>query len=181
MNICVLSYGRTGGTAFCNWLSKELKKTYIHEPFNPNHLERYQNINLSDNDFIIKLEPEQIEGIKGKKIIIGLIRENIEDCAISHLYASETNIWHLPYVVTNDWITSNRSKLDIVSERLLKQNDNIRNMKCDILLTYEGLFLNKLDVPKICKFLNIKNPSYINYINESGKYRKALNYKKPLI
>ena len=182
MNICVLSYGRTGGTTFCNWLSKELNKKYIHEPFNPNHLKAFKNINLSKyDDFIIKLEPEQLEYIKGEKITIGIIRENIEDCAISHLQAVETNRWHSPYVVTNDWIELNKNKLDTISERILTQNNNIKNMKYDIVLTYEGLFINKLDISKICEFLNIKNPKYINYINESNKYRKNLNYIRPLI
>ena len=181
INICVLSYGRTGGTTFCNWLSKELNKKYIHEPFNQNHSKNYENINLSNNNFIIKLEPERLESIKGDKITIGLIRENIEDCAISHLHASETNSWHSPYVLTDNWIIFNKDKIDIISERILEQNNKIQNMDYDIILTYEGLFEKKIDIPKICKFLNIENPKYIDIMDESKKYRKNLNYIRPLI
>jgi hypothetical protein len=188
MNICILSYGRTGGTTFCRWLSKELDKKYIHEPFNKNHMREYEDNDLYNNDYsidennyVIKLQPEELYNIKGKKITIGLIRENTKDCAISHLNSIETNNWHRPYFITNDWINSNKNKINKLSEKILEENDRILNMKYDIVLTYEGLFINKLDIPKICEFLNIINPKYINYMNVMQKYRKTEPYKKPFI
>ena len=34
MNICIIAYGRVGGTCFGEWLSREIDRKYIHEPFN---------------------------------------------------------------------------------------------------------------------------------------------------
>jgi hypothetical protein len=181
MNICILSYGRTGGTTFCNWISKELSKEYIHEPYHPYNLEKYGNVDFSNSNFIIKMEPEHLENIKGEKITIGLIREDISNCAISHLHATETNNWHNPYSITENWIVFNKSKLEVISERISSENNKIRKMNYDITLTYEGLFENKTDIPKICNFLNIENPKHIEDMNVSRKYRKNLDYVKRLI
>ena len=181
MNLCILSYGRTGGTTFCKWISKELDRIYIHEPFNKNHNWMYKNTNFLTDNCVIKLEPEDLDKILGDKITIGLIRKNVYNCAISNLKAIQTNKWHSPYKVDEDWLKKNEFEIEELSKKILKQNDKILNMKYDITLTYEGLFENKSDIPIICKFLNIKNLKYIQHMNESNKYRKNLEYKSHLI
>lgn len=181
MNIYIVSYGRTGGTTFGNWLSKELNKRYIHEPYNPNHLNLYKNLDLSNNNFIIKLEPEQLENVKGDKIIIGLIRENIEECAISHLNAIQTKKYHNPYEISADWIVSNKKEIDELIERITHQNNVIKKMNYDILLTYEGIYETKNDIEAICKFLNIKTTKYLNMMDTKHRYRKYETYKQHLI
>ena len=171
MNIFIISYGRTGGTTFGKWLSLELGRRYIQEPFNQNHKELYKNIDYSQNKFVIKLEPEQIDLIKTDKKTIGLIRENTMDCAISHLAATYSNSWHSPYMVSNDWIESNKFELLKMESRIEEQNNKIKKMNYDILLTYENLYDTKSDFYKICDFFNIKNPKYKHLMDSKMKYR----------
>ena len=107
MNVCVVCHSRVGGTSFGNWLSKELGLDYIHEPFNVNHTKVYKDIDYSENKFVIKLEPERLELIKTDKIIVGLIRENTLDCAISLVHALHSDKWHREYTITQCWIDDN--------------------------------------------------------------------------
>jgi hypothetical protein len=181
MNICILSYGRTGGTTLGNWLSKELNKKYIHEPYNPNHFKLYENMNFYDKNFIIKLEPEHIQNVDGNKITIGLIRENEKNCAISHLNMNETKNYNKPYYVSDEWISLNQNKINQLIEKIQYQNNHIKKMNYDILLTYEGLYENKNDIIKICKFLNIQNTKYLGMMDSKNKYRKNEIFKKDLI
>lgn len=172
MNIFILSYGRNGGTSLGRWLSLELDRVYIHEPFNGNSFHIYKNIDYKKENYVIKLEPEQLHNIDGNKLVIGLIRENIKDCAISHLRASQSNIWNSYYTITNEWIDSNANNINKLCSRIENQNMHIKNMNCDILLTYENLYETKSDFYKICKFFNIKTPKYQHLMDSKMKYRK---------
>ena len=172
MNICVVCYSRVGGTSFGKWLSLELNYTYIHEPFNQNHKELYKNIDYSQNKFVIKLEPEQLNLIKTDKKTIGLIRENTMDCAISLLHSLESNKWHREYNINQHWIDYNKKRLEEIELQIKNQNTNIKKMNTDILVTYEGIYDNRIDIPILERFFNIKNFSYISeYLNPKMRYR----------
>jgi hypothetical protein len=178
MNICVLSYGRTGGTTFCKWISYELDRKYIHEPFNKNHNSIYKNINFLTDEYVIKLEPEDLDKIPGDKIIIGMTRENVYDCAISHLKALQTNKWHSPYKVDDDWLKENKVELQELSKRITIQNFKIKQLKLNSIVSYEGLYETGEDIKKIENLLNIKTPKYPKQMDNSFKYR---NGKKRII
>lgn len=172
MNVCIVCYSRVGGTSFGKWLSLELNYTYIHEPFNQNHKELYKNIDYSQNKFVIKLEPEQIDLIKTDKKTIGLIRENTMDCAISLLHSLESDKWHREYNINQNWIDFNKKKLEEIEIQIKNQNTNIKKMNNDILVTYEGIYDTHSDIQKLQEFFNIKNFSYISgYLNPKMRYR----------
>lgn len=179
MNICLICYSRVGGTSFGNWLSLELDKKYIHEPFNENHNEIYKDIDFNENRFVIKIEPHQVERIPNKKIIIGLIRENTFDCAISLFKATKTNRWHKEYQVNQNWIDSNINEIKKLESIIESQNNKIKNMKKDILITYEGIYITQNDINKIQDFFKIDSLKYVsNYLNPKLRYR---NGKKVII
>lgn len=178
MNVCVICYGRTGGTSFGNWLSKELNMEYIHEPFNTNHnhLYIYKNIDYNKNKFVIKLQPEQLELIPNSKKKIGLIRENVIDCAISFLHAMENDKWHRGYSITEHWIESRIEKLNLLKEGIEKQNNIIKNMDLDILVTYEGVYENQTDIDRLQKFFMVNEFNYTSqYLNPKIRYRNKKN------
>lgn len=171
MNICILSYSRVGGTSLGKWISKEFNIKYIHEPFNINHNSIYKNINFLTDKCVIKLEPEDLDKIPGDKITIGLIRENTYDCAISLLKALQTNKWHSAYNIDDNWLEKNKVELDQISKRILNENIKIKNLKLNMVVSYEGLYENGEDIEKIQNLLNIKIPKYQYLIDKSFKYR----------
>lgn len=174
MNVCIVCYSRVGGTSFGKWLSLELNYTYIQEPFNQNHNELYKNTDYSENKFVIKLEPEQVELIKTDKKTIGLIRENTMDCAISLLHCLESGKWHREYSVNQNWIDYNKKRLEEIELQIKNQNTNIKKMNTDILVTYEGIYNTRSDILKLKEFFNIKNFSYIStYLNPKIRYRNG--------
>lgn len=173
MNICILSYSRVGGTSLGNWLSKEFDIKYIHEPFNENHKHIYKNINLLKNKYVIKLAPEDLNKISGDKITIGLIRENVYDCAISNLKALQSNRWHSPYIVDDFWLEKNKIELEEISKNVFNQNIKIKNLQLDIVVSYEGLYETGEDIKKIQNLLNIKALKYPELMNKSLKYRNG--------
>lgn len=95
MNICIIAYSRVGGTCFGEWLSKEINRKYIQEPFNSHSVNK--KIDFKEGNFVIKLEPEQIDMIPNDNIKISIIRENTYECAISNLHSIKTNKWHSFY------------------------------------------------------------------------------------
>jgi hypothetical protein len=173
MNICILSYSRYGGTTFGNWLSKEFNVRYIHEPFNKNHNSIYKNVNLLTNKYVVKLEPEDLNKIPGDKITIGLIRENTYECAISNLKALQTNRWHSPYNVDDNWLKKNEIQLKELSKNIAIQNFKMKELKLNILVSYEGLYETREDIKKIQNLLNIKTPKYLELMDNSLKYRNG--------
>jgi hypothetical protein len=175
MNVCVVCHSRVGGTSFGNWLSKELGLDYIHEPFNKNHEKSYEHIDYSENKFVIKLEPERLELIKTDKIIVGLIRENTLDCAISLVHALHSDKWHREYTITQCWIDDNIEEIKEMEIKIKNENNSIKEMYTDILVTYEGIYDTHTDIPKLQQFFNVKSFSYISqYLNPKMRYRNRL-------
>lgn len=173
MNICIVTYSRTGGTSLGNWLSKELDMKYVHEPFNTNHNRIYENIDFSEGKHIIKLEPEHLNKIKGDKITIGLIRENSYDCAISVLKALQSNRWHSPYVVDDSWLEKNQIELESISKNITNQNFKIKQLKLDLMVSYEGLYETMEDIEKIQNLLEIEIPKHSGLMDKSLRYRNG--------
>jgi hypothetical protein len=173
MNICILSYSRCGGTTFANWLAKEINIKYIHEPFNKKHNSIYKNINFLVDEYVIKLEPDHLDKIPGDKITIGLIRENVYDCAISNLKALQTNRWHSAYKVDNNWLKKNEIELKELSKNITIQNFKIKQLKLNSIVSYEGLYETGEDIKKIQNLLNIKILKYPELMDNSLKYRNG--------
>lgn len=172
MNVCIVCYSRVGGTSFGKWLSLELDKQYIHEPFNKNHKELYEHIDYSENKYVLKLEPHQLDLIKTDKKIIGLIRENTFDCAISLLHSLQSDKWHREYTISQSWIDSNIEQIKEIEINIKKENNNIKEMYTDILVTYESIYGNRSDISKLEKFFNVKNFLYVSqYLNPKMRYR----------
>lgn len=172
MNVCIVGYSRVGGTTLGHWLSRELDLTYVHEPFNPRIPTYRDDLDFSANHFLIKVHTDELDMVEGEKITIGLIREDTFDCAISILSANQTNRWHLPYIVDEGWINSNREELETISLNLQNTNLQMKSMKWDLFLTYEGIYQTGEDIKKIKDFFDIDEFKWQSlYINENLRYR----------
>jgi len=109
MNICIIAYSRVGGTCFGEWLSKEINRKYIQEPFHGHSVNK--KIDFKEGNFVIKLEPEQIDMMPNDNIKISIIRENTYECAISNLHSIKTNKWHSFYTIDEKWINEHKEEL----------------------------------------------------------------------
>jgi len=176
MNICIIAYSRVGGTCFAEWLSKEIGRKYIHEPFNDHSVNK--KIDFKEGNFVIKLEPEQIDMIPNNNIKISIIRENTYECAISNLHSIKTNKWHSFYTIDETWINEHKEELYKLEKRIKIQNNKIKNMNVDISITYEGLYNTKIDLEKIKNYFNISNTKYEYMLNINNRYRNEKNIKK---
>lgn len=175
MNVCIVGYSRVGGTTLGHWLSRELDMIYVHEPFNPRVPAYKDDTDFSANHFLIKVHTDELDLVEGEKIKIGLIRENTFDCAISILSANQTNRWHLPYIVDEGWINSNREELETLSLNLQNTNLRMREMKWDLFLTYEGIYERGEDLQKIKEFFAIEEFQWKDlYINQNLRYRNQI-------
>jgi hypothetical protein len=176
MNICIIAYSRVGGTCFGEWLSREINRKYIHEPFNNHSVNK--KIDFKEGNFVIKLEPEQIHMIPDNTIKISIIRENIYECAISNLHSIKTNKWHSIYTIDENWIDEHREELYKLEKNIKNQNDKIKNMNVDISITYEGIYNTKIDLEKIKNYFNISNTKYEYMLNVNNRYRNEKYIKK---
>ena len=53
MNICIIAYSRVGGTCFGEWLSKEINRKYIQEPFHSHSVNKKIDLEKIKNYFNI--------------------------------------------------------------------------------------------------------------------------------
>jgi hypothetical protein len=56
-----------------------------------------------------------------------------------------------------------------------KNSDDIRNLLINgsLKTTYEGIYNNKLDVPRLLKYLNIYNPIYLNILDNRHRLQNG--------
>ena len=73
---------------------------------------------IAEGNFVIKLEPEQIDMIPNDNIKISIIRENTYECAISNLHSIKTNKWHSFYTIDEKWINEHKEELYKLEKRI---------------------------------------------------------------
>lgn len=165
MKILILAVGRSGGYRLSQWLSMEFGYTHVHEP-------KYRNYIANDNEVVKELIYYKPHNITQYDKVIGLIRENVEEVAVSQLRGMKTNKWHENYIVTNNWLNDNQNEINETKLDILKLNDMVLNDR-DIQLhvTYEKIYNSKEDIEKLKDFLNIKEFNHLNHIDNKYKYR----------
>lgn len=188
MRILIVAYGRTGGTTLAKWIGAELNYKVYNEPYINEKLNEWDGIE-TENNIVVRMHGGEwrtfIEKYKNDtppynflKLwdkVIGVYRENSYEAGISAVRANETKEWHRSYYVTNKWIESKKEQIDKFSN--LKESQKIyvkKNIIGDnsILVSYEGIYIEKTDINKIKEFLNITNSKFDNLININNRYRK---------
>ncbi len=184
MNVLIVAGSRVGGTKIGEWLSYELGIEYIHEPFAHWRSELGIDYNRRKlikelNNVIVKVFPgkefetltEEI-GIKWDKII-GIVRENEEECVQSILMAEDTNVWHSEYSITNEWLESNKERIEENKERVREWNKRIReNPIIGHQITYEGIYNTKTDMESLKEYLGVREWRFDSMLNPKWRYRR---------
>lgn len=174
MKILLLSHTRSGSTTLCNWIAKELNLE-LHEVLF--YQKEFNTIFELDNIILKVVVGEYyppIDFIEKFDKVICLSRDNNIDAAISFLRSNKTNRWHEEYEIEQEWIENNEIEIlnyaneyDIIKSRLKEYNL--------FQTTYENIYINRIDVPKIIIYLNIDNPKYLEDLDYNKKYRKDKN------
>ena len=172
------------------YIKYELGYEEYHEPFfgNGNGLTEEQinrelflkdNIIVKDFPFRIVEKGFNVGDVISKfdKVIIHN-RGSHRDVAISLTYSEineRGNEMHLPYKLDDEWIKDNE---DIIEKRIIETKEMynslevIKNDKC-LITTYDGIYNDKSDVPKLLKFLNIYVPLYLDILDNRHRLQNG--------
>ena len=172
------------------YIKYELGYEEYHEPFfgNDNGLTEEQinrelflkdNIIVKDFPFRIVEKGFNVGDVISKfdKVIIHN-RGSHRDVAISLTYSEVNergNEMHLPYKLDDEWIKDNEHIIEkriIETKEMYNSLEVIKNDKC-LITTYDGIYNNKTDIPKLLKFLNIYVPLYLDILDKRHRLQNG--------
>ena len=189
MRVLILTHPRSGGMSLLQYIKYELEYTEYHEPFfgNGNGLtdeqintELFVNDNIIVKDFPFRIKERGYDLMdvisKFDKVIIHH-RGNHRDVAISltyFQYGYGSNL-HETYKVTDKWIKDNEDKIEQMMVNTKEMFSTIENMKDEGYLrtSYDGIYNDKSDIPRLLKYLNIYDPIYLDIIDKRHKLQNG--------
>ena len=180
MRILIIANGRSGGYQLNQWLALELNYKMIHEPIN-------NKLNTNDDNIVVKcllneIKTEKNFDFKNWDKIIGLIRTNTKECAISHTVSEERNEWGSGYEITNEWILNNIETIN-QNQRWIETNNNyISTIKqIGLMVTYEEIYETKDDIDRIKKYIGMVDSKYEHLLDSNNRLRNRNKLKRKLI
>ena len=190
MRVLILTHPRSGGMSLLQFIKYELEYEEYHEPFfaNDSGLTEEQinrelflkdNIIVKDFPFRIVEKGFNVGDVISKfdKVIIHH-RGNHRDVAISLTYFQENdgNKIHKTYEMTDQWIKDNEGKIEQMMVDTKHMFDVIQDLNYDKCLrtTYEGIYNDKSDIPKLLKYLNIYNPRYLDILDKRHRLQNGI-------
>jgi len=185
MRVLILTHPRSGGMSLLNYISNELNYSQYHEPFNDLTEEDINTKVLMENNIVVKDFPNHIinKGYdlndvvsKFDKVIIHR-RGNHRDVAISltyFQYGYGSNL-HETYKITDKWIKDNEDRIQLMMSDTSEMFGTIENIKNDDCLrtSYDGIYNDKSDIPRLLKYLNIYNPRYLDILDKRHKLQNG--------
>jgi len=195
MRILILTHPRSGGMSLLQFITltlnyqKELNYQMYHEPFGDSdssltnkdiNTKLLINENIVVKDFIFNITSRGFNIVdvvsKFDKVIIHH-RGNHRDVAISLLYIQENDATkiHKTYKVSDEWIKDNEDKIEqmmVDTKEMFYETQSIKNENC-IRTTYDGIYNDKSDVPKLLKFLNITNSRHLDILDNRHRLQNG--------
>ena len=190
MRVLILTHPRSGGMSLLQYIKYELEYTEYHEPFfgNGNGLtdeqintELFVNNNIIVKDFPFRIKERGYDLMdvisKFDKVIIHH-RGSHRDVAISLIYAElneRSNQMHVPYEINDEWIKGNEYEIEQRMDQIKDMFHTIQDLnyeKC-IRTTYDGIYNDKSDIPKLLKYLNIYNPRYLDILDKRHRLQNG--------
>lgn len=195
MRVLILTHPRSGGFSLLKYIVNELKYSQFHEPFNNLTNVEINSKLLVMDDIVVKDFPHHIESkgynlfdviSKFDKIIVHY-RDDDTDTAISLTHA-HTNIdgiekMHQPYNIDDEWMRDKKNNIEEMMVDVKKKSDIVRNLIINgsLKTTYEGIYNNKSDIPKLLNFLGISSPIHLDILDNRHKLQNGdigmSNYK----
>ena len=158
----------------------ELGYKMIHEPIRTNQ-------SIEGNNIVVKYLINEIENKNDIDLtnwdkIIGLIRNDTYDTAISQTIAVQTNQWRGGYEVSDEWIKQNETDIKHFEEWANKRIDYLKTIKeIQLLVTYEGIYNTKEDIQRIKDYIGITNTKYEQLLDNTNRLRNRSKTKRKLL
>ena len=189
MRILILTHPRSGGMSLLQYIKYELGYTEYHEPFFGNgdgltdeqintELFVKDNIIVKDFPFRIKERGHNLIDVISKfdKVIIHH-RGSHRDMAISltYFYLNDGNKIHETYKVSNEWINDNENHIQQMMKDTEEMYNDVQNFNYDncIRTTYDGIYYDKTDIPRLLKFLNIPDSIYLDILDKRHRLQNG--------
>lgn len=171
MRILIIAVERSGGFQLTKWISSEMGCKSINEPImTPQSIE--------GENVVVKYLVGEIKDNKDIDLtnwdkIIGLVRMDTYDSAISQTNALERKKWYEPYKLSEEWIQKNVEKIK-KNEKIIESNNKyLRGIKkIQLFTTYEGIYHSKEDIQRIKDYIGIKNANYEYLLDNKNRLRK---------
>ena len=184
MRILVLTHKRSGGLSLITWIANELTYEIIHEPYLTNPIIKHKI--LTDNDIIVKIFPEDINPNEFNqflntfdKIIIHK-RDNFTDVAVSLFYSEENyrndnKNFHDTYEFDDKCKEDYDDKIEYYKQNVRKKHEILDKINHPNIIrtSYDSIYYNDKDVIKICDYINIINPIWLDVINNKRKLQNG--------
>jgi hypothetical protein len=193
MRILIIAMGRSGGYSLLNWIGSEKRYQTIHEPTmdigDILSIYKMRLLAKNKNNTVVKYLISEIENEldtfdwSNWDKIIGLIRNNTRECAISHCWALSSNIWSGCYEISNEWITENEEEIKQEESRLQKNKEVISNIpQIELLVSYENiycenLYKNNTDIDKLTQYLEIKKINSYSILDNRNRLQNTIDIK----
>ena len=180
MRILIIALARSGGYQLNEWLALELGYKMIHEPIR-------RNVSIDGDNIVVKYLVNEIENRNDIDYtnwdkIIGLIREDVRECAISLTKAAQTKEWRKGYEVSDQWIKENEKDIKHFEEWISKRNDYINNIKeIQLRVTYERIYNAREDIQRIKDYIGITNTKYEHLLDNTNRLRDRDKTKRKLL
>jgi hypothetical protein len=171
MRILIIAVERSGGFQLTKWLSWEMGYKPIHEPIMiPQSIE---GDNIVVKYLIGEIKDKNNVDLTNWDKIIGLVRMDTYESAISQTSALERKKWHEPYELSEKWIQNNVELIN-KNQKVIESNNNyLRSIKeIQLFTTYDGIYHTKEDIQRIKDYIGIKNTKYEYLLDNKNRLRK---------
>jgi hypothetical protein len=180
--------GRSGGYSLLHWIGWEKKYQTIHEPTMDNgdilSIYKMRALAKNKNNTVVKYLISEIEdeldtfNWNNWDKVIGLIRNDTRECAISHCWALSSNIWRECYEIPNEWLIENEEQIKEEEYRLQKNKEIISNIpQIELLLSYENIYQSNTDIDKLAEYLDIQKINSYSLLDNRNRLRNVNDIK----
>lgn len=188
MRILIIAMGRSGGYSLLNWIGSEKRYETIHEPTMDNgdilSIYKMRLLAKNKNNTVVKYLISEIENEldtfdwSNWDKIIGLIRNDTRECAISHCWALHSDNWRESYEISNEWLIENERIIKDEESRLIKNKEIISNIpQIELLLSYENIYQNNTDIDKLAEYLDIQKINSYSLLDSRNRLRNVIDIK----
>lgn len=201
MRILILTHPRSGGFSLLTWIFNEKKKSLnfldkkkeiqiYHEPDLTN--EEIKKTILNRDNIVVKLFLSAINSNELNnfmdsfdKVIIHK-RDDITDVAISFLHSNLLNDkigensytiteQHNVYELNNQWIQEHFNEIEYYKKIIKNHHNELDSIiyPNSIRTSYDLIHYDKTDVAKICEYLDIFEPKYLDIIDKTRRLKNG--------
>lgn len=182
MRILILTHPRSGGFSLLHWISQELGYDSYHEPlqqkFQTIHAQTDPNnvVVKEDVSVVLSIFPDLGSYLSRFDRIIFHTRDNLRDCAISRVRQAETGESHTVYTIDGAWLAANeakitRAKMESIGIHGIILSAAARHKGVGITTSYEGVYHSGDDIQRICQFLGISDPQWLDALDPKRRLR----------